>query len=362
MTSHPVLILGGGLWGGLLASRWHELYPDIPFLLVEKGSTFGGNHTWSFHTHDLGPSSFEWIKPFIAKSWPRYEVRFPEYTKTFELGYNSITSSQFHAEMINKLPPQKFRLAHNVSIEDALASAEWVIDARGYSETVETGWQKFLGLEVLLENSHHVKQPILMDATIPQSDGLRFLYELPFDENRILLELTSYSNDPVINEQEYRNTLLEICKKRKWIISSVLRTEKSSLPIPLTKVTVSESARVVQLGGLFHDTTGYSLPDAVRVIDCLLTENPAYFSFKSKLQTYRDSRVNDRAFFRMLNRLMFRAADNESRYKMLQFFYKHDVDLISHFYSGQLKFTEKLKFFLGKPPVSIVGAVKEIIR
>ena len=60
-------------------------------------------------------------------------------------------------------------------------TAPLVIDARGprRSRRLVLGWQKFLGQEVRLAAPHGLARPIIMDATVSQLDGYRFLYVLP---------------------------------------------------------------------------------------------------------------------------------------------------------------------------------------
>lgn len=355
MTKTP-LIIGGGLWGGLLAWRWNTLYPDVPFRLIEQNHVFGGNHTWSFHGSDVG-ESLNWLRPFIEKSWDRYEVKFPELHRELNLSYHSITSEKFHS-VLKDLPRDKYSLGTSYQPID---SDDWAIDARNVFQVGKTGWQKFLGLEIKTRVPHGITNPVLMDALLAQTDGFRFIYYLPFSEERILVELTSYSNEEFINEEEYEKIIWEKLAEKNIAVESVLRREKASLPIPLEKVTKTISDNVINLSGIFHDTTGYSLPYAVKVIESLLSEKPSFTSFQTKLAAFEKRIAQDRAFFRTLNRFMFRASGNAQRYKMLQFFYKHRPELISHFYAGEMGQLEKVRFFMGKPPVSIFSAMKEVL-
>jgi lycopene beta-cyclase len=354
MNNIPVII-GGGLWGGLLAYRWNMLYPGIPFKLIEKDSAFGGNHTWSFHGSDVG-KSIEWLGPFIEKSWDRYEVKFPDLERELKLSYHSITSEKFNS-VLQSLPSEKFSLGHRYVSEN---QEGWKIDARGLCHIHKTGWQKFVGIEIKTRSPHGITNPVLMDALLPQEDGFRFIYYLPFSPDRLLVELTSYSNEKAIDEAEYEKVIWEKISEKNLFVESVLRKEMAALPIPLERVTFESEANVVNLAGIFHDTTGYSLPYAVKLIDDLLTEKPSLEFFQSKIKEFEKRIAKDRAFFRTLNRFMFKASGNQDRYKMLQFFYKHQPELISHFYAGELSFTEKIRFFMGKPPVSIFSAMKEV--
>jgi len=68
MTPDADLILvGGGLANGLLALRLRQQRPELRVLLLEQGETLGGNHTWSFHQHDLTPAQQAWLAPLVEQ-------------------------------------------------------------------------------------------------------------------------------------------------------------------------------------------------------------------------------------------------------------------------------------------------------
>ena len=70
-----------------------------------------------------------------------------------------------------------------------------------------------------------------------------------------------------------------------------------------------------------------------------------------------------RGFFRLLNRLLFRAAAApEQRYKVLEQFYRRPEDLIRRFYAGDLKLSDRVRVLAGRPPVPIVRALGVILK
>src|SRR5689334_2625805 len=95
--SWDIILVGGGLSSGLLGLRLKTLKPHLKVLIVEQGSTLGGNHTWSFHTGDLTSEQFAWVRPLVSQSWSEYSVQFPSFTRTIQSGYHSIRSETFHA-------------------------------------------------------------------------------------------------------------------------------------------------------------------------------------------------------------------------------------------------------------------------
>ena len=61
--------------------------------------------------------------------------------------------------------------------------ATTIIESRGPDALTtgpRAGYQKFVGLELKLRRPSPIQHPLLMDACMPQRDGFRFLYALPF--------------------------------------------------------------------------------------------------------------------------------------------------------------------------------------
>ena len=48
-----VVLVGGGLANGLIALRLKALRPDLKVVVVERGPTLGGEHTWSHFASDV---------------------------------------------------------------------------------------------------------------------------------------------------------------------------------------------------------------------------------------------------------------------------------------------------------------------
>ncbi|WP_333929639.1 lycopene cyclase family protein [Sphingomonas sp. LR55] len=67
-----------------------------------------------------------------------------------------------------------------------------------------------------------------------------------------------------------------------------------------------------------------------------------------------------RGFYRMLDTMLFRAAEPEERYRILERFYRLSPSLIGRFYAGRSTLADKARVLTGKPPVPIVRAVRAI--
>jgi len=369
-----LLLAGGGLANGLIAYRLAQLRPEIAVQLVEGGGSLGGHHTWSFFETDIGPAG-DWTDVFVAKSWSAYEVRFPKRRRRIANGYRSISSQRFHAVLTAALGDH---VVLNTQIE--VLGADWVcltdgrrltadlvIDGRGPAATPDLvlGYQKFLGQTVRLAGPHGVEAPIIMDATVPQTDGYRFIYVLPWDAHTLLIEDTRYTDGSDLARDDLRRGVSDYARDQGWIIEAVLGEEEGVLPVALDGDIEAHWRRAEgrTLSGLraalFHPTTGYSFPDAAALADAICGLATIDGPSVERLIRERSIRLwRDRAFFRLLNRMLFRAARPDERYRVLERFYGLPEALIGRFYAATLTPLDKLRLLSGKPPVPIGAALR----
>lgn len=355
MKTAPFIIRGGGLWGGLLAYRLHTHRPEVEFILYEKESHFGGEHTWSFHGSDLSKEMLQWLQPFITHQWPSHKVKFPGFERELVGSYHQVSSARFDQVLRLTLPEERYRLGTSLTLEEAHALAPFTIEATGPRKSGECGYQKFLGWEVELAEDHGLDKPLLMDASVEQIDGFRFFYLLPYGSRRLLIEDTRYSTNGDLDEQELRRELRAELKRRGWELEAIIREERGILPIPTESPKIEHRLRVIELGHLFHDTTGYSLPFAVRLIH-EIAELPVIdeASVRQLVSEFRHRYEGNRRFFRLLNKLLFKAARADEGYRMLAHFYRRPESLVRKFYAAQMSFSDKCRFFVGRPPVSLL--------
>lgn len=374
-----MIIVGGGLSGALLAWRMKYKFPNLSIKLVERDKRLGGNHTWCFFDTDLTPNQRHYITPLIIKQWPSYAVHFPEISRIIQTGYAAISSRHFHDVIAHDLGDTllidtKIIELSNQSVRlenDQIFKASCVIDARGATPSphLALGYQKFLALELELSKPHSLSDPIIMDATVSQDDGYRFLYTLPFSSNRLLVYDTYYSDQQTLSADKLKNRILDYCALHGWEVASILREERGVLPIilagDLKKFEDDQSSgapRIGLAGALFHPTTGYSLPDALRITDLLTQaqhkENLTTELARNLISSYRQRSWRKQSYFRLLNRMLFQAGAPEVRYKILERFYKFDISLIQRFYAANLEPLDRLKIVFGKPPVPLLAATR----
>ncbi|MEE4208346.1 MAG: lycopene beta-cyclase CrtY [Parvularcula sp.] len=370
-----VAIVGGGLSGSLIAWRLAAERPELEIRLLEAGETLGGNHTWSFHGTDLPPATYRWIEPLIAHRWESQEVRFPSHERMLETAYCSVTSERLHEHLAPLLgrslrceAPVRAVDRNGVDLGDGTRlEASAVIDARGQRgfEHLMLGYQKFVGAVFRFDRPHGLTAPIIMDATVPQLDGYRFVYVLPFTEDTALVEDTYYADGSDIEPQDVISRLHRYCEHRNWRIEETLRTEKGVLPVAvggdIERHLAQGEQGVAQVGlraGLFHPLTGYSLPDAARLAENIAAmEDLSGPSLAAYTHRHAADTWADRGFYRMLSRFLFDAAKPEERYLVMQRFYKLNRGLIERFYAAHSLTQDKLRVLAGKPPVNFFKAL-----
>lgn len=367
---YDLIIVGGGLSGGLLAYYLNRHRPDWKVLLIEKESSLGGNHTWSFYGTDMPLSSLEWISPLITRSWSGYEVRFPDFTRFVETSYHSITSMHFQDQIATFLDGSILTEAEAVEITPHLVrlkdgrsfTSKATLDARGPDDVSEVcGYQKFIGLDVKLSKPHGLRHPILMDARVPQTDGFRFFYVLPWSDTELLIEDTCYSTSNLVSVSRYTGEILHYAETQGWSVQEVQRREIGVLPIPLSSSSSAPGAIGLR-GKIFNDTTGYSLPDAVRLAERIgALEKISAISLHKVIRDYRRKRRGNQLFYFALNRMMFLGANPSERYRVLAKFYGLPTDSIQRFYRGELNLRDRIRLLSGRPPISAFKALSALI-
>ncbi|MBB3222991.1 lycopene beta-cyclase CrtY [Pseudoduganella umbonata] len=379
MSGYDIILAGGGLANGLLAWRLRTHRPELRILLLEQGDALGGNHTWSFHDGDLDTAQKAWLAPLVGTRWPGYDVVFPDYARTLDSGYASIASGDFARVIepalgpalrlgarIDEVTPTTVRLAGG-----ELLSARAVIDGRGMraSARLALGYQTFLGQEVRLQAPHGLARPVIMDAGVAQQGGYRFVYLLPFGADRLLIEDTHYVDTAAWEPERLRANIAAYAGARGWRIAEVLREEHGSLPIVLAGDVdgywndLAGQPCTGLRAGLFHPTTGYSLPHAVRLAERIAQlpepDAPALFAAirQEALAAWRGQR-----FFRLLNRMLFLAGEPDRRWRVMQRFYTLPPGLVARFYAGRPTLADMARVLTGKPPVPVGAAVDAAFR
>ncbi len=376
-----IAIVGGGLAGGTLAMALRKHAPDLSCALFEAGDVYGGNHRWSWFEHDLDEDGAALLEPFARTAWTGgNEVRFPGYSRRLESNYRSLDSRDFDAGIRRALPQEAIRTGARVVGLDGAGitlgtgeriAARAVVDCRDAlpSEHLAGGWQVFLGQHLKTTAQHGIKRPVIMDATVNQPGAYRFVYLLPLGPDEIFVEDTYYADSPELDAEILRQRIADYAAGKDWQFE-IVHEETGVLPVitdgDFEAYRASLSTPGVTLagarGGFVHPLTSYTVPIAVR--NALAIARAASDDIAA-LPEFVDSRAKqhwrDTAYYRLLGKMLFQAAEPAERYRVFERFYRLPEVLISRFYAARSTLPDKLRILTGKPPVSVSRAIRALL-
>jgi len=371
MVSLDYVLVGGGLQNALVAAALVQQNRAARVAIIEAAPRLGGNHLWCFHALDVPAAAAPFVEPFVVQRWPRYRVRFPEYSRTIDEPYAAVTSLALHEHMVALAASSALELRLGVPARSIgpgrveLASGEVVtgrvvIDARGperFGESGALGFQKFVGLELKVRPESAPREPMLMDCSVEQVDGLRFMYVLPLAPDRVLVEDTYFSDAPGLDDGALEREILGYAARIGLVVDSVLRRERGVLPLPAAPPLGVESAPGLigggYQGGWFHPTTGYSFPLAVRLASTIASASLAELPERVAELAVRTRR--QQRFATLLNRMLFRGFAPEHRYGAFERFYRLPPDTVRRFYALSLTPADRARIVCGRPPRGITA-------
>ena len=376
--STDVAIVGGGLSGGLIALELLRTTPQLSIRLIEAGEELGGNHRWSWFASDMARPGSDLLAEFPCAEWGAgYEVCFPKYRRKLVSSYRSLSSMDFAATLHRRLNQGSITTGQNVATMTrngvALANgdtiaARTVIDCRGFSAAppLHGGWQVFLGQTIRCNQPHGQDQPIIMDASVEQLGGYRFVYVLPLDEQRVFIEDTYYQDTPTLDADALRGRIAAYAQAQRWN-GTILHEETGLLPVitggDFDAFQAAHRAPGLAVagarGGFVHPLTSYTMPVAVRIAQVVADSfaNGRQDDLPSTLESEARRHWRNTGFYRLLGQMLFGAARPHDRYRIFERFYKLRQPLIERFYAGRSTLADKARILAGKPPVPILAAM-----
>lgn len=373
-VDHEYVLVGGGLANGLIALALLDARPDVRLAIVERAAHLGGEHTWCFHASDLPPAARRFVEPLVVHRWPGYQLRFPARVHDVASPYSAVTSERFASvlgEAVSRRAGARLLLGrgaarvepHRVVLEDGEElRGQVVLDGRGPEPgrfAGRAGFQKFLGLELEVDREPGLSWPILMDATVEQRGGFRFMYTLPLGPRRLLVEDTTFAHAPGLDEPRLREAILAYAERAGFGPARVVREERGVLPMPwagLPDEPLASPMATGYRGGWFHPATGYSFPIALRVA-LHVAGRPASRLFDADLAALHREHRRQVDFCEKLNRLLFHLFPDAEMWNVFDWFYRLPAAVIARFYALELTTLDRARILVGRPPSGMsVGA------
>ena len=282
MDKHFTLaILGGGCAGLSLAMRLAEAGLNAPLtLILVKNTVYSNDRTWCFW--DEGNPE---LRECVEHSWSDFQIKNGDSSfkkSCADQPYLMVSAERFcaHAKAkissnqnritllknqeiseVTKLQNQSWRIVTN----NQTFTADKIVDTRPHVYAGDGDsllWQSFLGHEVETdEELFEANTFVLMDFDATFTDGLGFVYILPYSNKRALIEYTVFSEKPLLAKQLDGYINLALSRNLKDVSYKTLRTEYGKLPMGYQNKPDSVEPNYIYAGlfaGSARPSSGYA--------------------------------------------------------------------------------------------------------
>ncbi len=331
MDAKPVALLGGGLWGCLLAYCLKQVQPGLNFKLYVEGTKLGDDMSVPFRSEEVG-IHLNWLKPLIQQSWNSHLA----IKNLVENGIHLIDSESLHKTIYETIKDHVIFEA-DMDLERVLEDCSYIIDTRNNFYYQALGFTKVTEMWLKVEN-HQLKTPLTFDV-IPDSRHFRFLQLFPLPHGVLLAREIRSGEHPSIMGEEFESALTDELKSRKIEITEVLKRTSSLHRIPKKGNYQWNEGRIIRLSGFVHEVTGSILPYAVRIISQIASSSMRLGEVKHILADYRHQHDEKNVLKMLIQKLMRQSQKNYT----LPFFHYLSPRLRRKFYSGDLSYKDMLQ-------------------
>jgi lycopene beta-cyclase len=281
MKHYDAILAGGGAAGLSLAYHLSQSRPNFRLLVVDREVKRYNDHTWCSWLR--GPQPFD---AAAYRTWERLAFHGVGYDAVFDLApyrYRMIRAVDFYRFICEALSPRPavdflrgdvMRIVDGperaeVHVDELTFTADWVFDGRydaaeyrPLSSRYQYLVQHFLGWEIETATpTFDPDVPRLFDFRTPQRGAMRFVYVLPYDDRRALVEYTLFSAS-LLPQAEYeaamRDYLADIVGVTDYRITDV---EQGVIPMTDHPAPRWVGRRVMSIGtrgGRVKPSTGYA--------------------------------------------------------------------------------------------------------
>ncbi len=377
-----IVIVGGGLAGLSMASELSVArFSDLKIALIEPRQHYVRDRTWSYWRSTPHPYA-----DLERRQWNAWSVHHAgnEVRRTSSKPYCSIDADAFYRHAMHKITacahievmpgqhaqaiapgwPARVTLAAGTTLNAGL-----VVDARGSGANDQHSSddlaQHFVGWEIETDVDVFDDQCVrLMDfspAPAKGADGMHFLYLLPYNPRRALVESTwvSHPSKRVSYEAEIKSYLLANFGLTDY---RVVFREQGSLGLT-AKLTADDVPGVILVGraaGALRASTGYAFLDTIQhcaqVTDGIaqcggpLRERPQPARWHSFRRPALDVWM-DEVFLRAL-----RANWHKAPEYFFAMFERNQADTVTDFLSGRATLRDRLQLAASLPTLDFLRA------
>ena len=342
---YDFIICGGGASGLLLAYRIcnDPYFKDRSILLIEKDIKNTNDRTWCFWESGEGD-----LEELVYKYWDQAHFSSDDFELDFSLQpfrYKMIRSLEFYQSMKNKLAKfnkitqikakvnsiienlvtTEVKSYHGDLVFSSIYNSENLIQQKKYPVLL----QHFVGQVVQTQNPCFDPNKInFMNFNLAQKGNTRFMYVLPLESNKALLEYTLFSEN-VLERKEYLNAIATFLDELPTGGYEIIDEEEGKIPMTCYRFDLKNRAKILYIGtagGWTKPSTGYTFQrineKTKELVEFLKKGQPLYrFSKRDRFWFYDllfiDVLAKDNAHGADLFKRMFKKNSPEAIFKFL---------------------------------------------
>ena len=364
-----IIIIGAGLSGLILANEISEKSKKS-ILIVEKKKQLGYDKNWCF-----------WNTPqniFTNKydtAWDSIKIKIDNNEiihKESNLRYLHLKSSSFFKYIIKRLAKNKkikilngkeinrinkYTEKNEVIIGKYKYECKFLFDSRP-NPLKKKGelFQHFVGYEVVFDKSIlNNKQVTLMDFQ-SFSNGINFMYILPFTSKKALFEST-YFSQKTFSKLRYKKNVIKYLDRNFPNIKYKIYFKEQGI-LPMFNQNVKQKFNYFPIGipgNWLKSSTGYSFQNCF-FYSSLITESV----IKDK-----KIRIKNKLLLSFLDEVfcnLIKKSSEDLKIFFLYFFKKNNLKLIVNFLNGNINFLQLLRVIIILPKKKIFFSAFEVIK
>ncbi|MDT0606026.1 lycopene cyclase family protein [Croceitalea rosinachiae] len=374
MPKYDYIIIGAGASGLLLADAMgkNAFFAKKSILIIDKATKKTNDRTWCFW--EEGDGDFESI---LHKTWSKISFAGQELRKSYEIApyqYKMVQGIDFYNHYLVKLEQfSNITLINDevVSVKDNDKNAVVITKKETYKtlqvfnsvfsyehlkqdQKYPILQQHFLGWFVNTERPIFKKdEATFMDFSIPQKENTRFMYVLPFSENKALVEYTLFSEKP-LDKSEYEEAIKLYLEDKNSGDYTILETEKGNIPMTCYNFQQHNSEHIFNIGtagGWAKASTGYTFMKTNKNIKALighLTKGKHAIDFSAKNRFW---------YYDLLLLDILHRNNKLGRSIFESLFKKRSPKLIFKFLDEETSILEDVKIMMAPKPLPFIKAL-----
>jgi lycopene beta-cyclase len=360
-----VLIAGGGLAGLLLAAGLcHERFAALRVCVVEPRLRYVRDRTWSYWRQ--GPHDLSHLE---RRTWQHWSVAYAGHEiQRAAPGwvYASVDADEVYANALNKIHAvshvqllQGWGVDGDLSAEVTLKNVHSgqgcrigacrVVDARARLQLQPSDLvQQFVGLEVCSDQAVFEPEMVQLMHFESAKQGLHFMYVLPYDAHRALIETTWIS--PASHQPDFEEELRQAVELRLGNASyEVVYREQGCLPLITPAQPRDGVIRLGRSGAALRPSTGYAFLNTLAQVQHVLAQWPSESKCLANWQAPMppntvSQRWMDAVFLRELQSHWQRAPE-----RFMDLFASVSPDVLIRFLSGHESWVDRIAVMRALP-------------